>query len=128
MSLPQQQIPGSRGGRDGRKGSGTQEGGILVGDRSRVHQASSSSSRIQGRGGVSMVLTNFSECSGSSRMDWDMESSMGTGQLWVCPSSKDQGIPVLLTQYLYTFLHVEQRKKLQHLFPVTNLVIEFCRQ
>ena len=49
-SLPQQQGPGGRGGRDGRKGNGIQEGGVLVGDGSRVHQASRSSSGTQRMG------------------------------------------------------------------------------
>ena len=48
--------------------------GVLVGDGAGVHQAPSSSS---GTGGwrVRRFLTNCSECSRSSRMDWDMESS-----------------------------------------------------
>jgi hypothetical protein len=52
---------------------GIQEGGCFVVDVSRVHQAPSSSS---GTGvGVKGFLTNCSDCSASSRMDWDMKSS-----------------------------------------------------
>ena len=57
-----------------RKRSGIREGGrFLVGDGSRVPQEPSSSSGTGG--GVEWVITNCSECSESSRMDWDMESS-----------------------------------------------------
>ena len=49
--------------------------GVLVVNGSQVHQVPSSRSRIQGEGGGWLDLINCSECSGSSRMDWDMESS-----------------------------------------------------
>lgn len=48
---------------------------VLVSDGYRVHQAPNSSSGTQGRVGMGVVLTNCSECSWSSRMDWDIESS-----------------------------------------------------
>ena len=47
---------------------------VLVGDGSQVYQAASSSSGDKGLHGVGL-LTNCSECRGSSKMDRDMVSS-----------------------------------------------------
>jgi hypothetical protein len=70
-SLPQQveRVLGMKG-----REVGFKRAGFLMGDEFWVHQAPSSRSGTGG-GVLRVFLTNFSECSRSSRMDWNMESS-----------------------------------------------------